>query len=558
MGLNLADIKEIVLKLRTWHWTSFGRVYTTQIRRREQSRHNMEFSLMTYNILSQDLITGHPYLYDHCSENALKWPQRGERIIRELREAYPDFICLQEMHNVHYEQLYRPVLESIGYSGVYKKRTGEKCDGCALFYKRSTFKLEKSVEIEFNQQETAKFLNRDNVALIGAFKPTDIKYGDDWQLIIATTHLLFNPRRGDIKLAQLRMLLAELDKLKKKDFSNKLTFCLLCGDMNAEPQSPLIRFIRDGKLDTNGLRYGDLSGQDDGIGRGKHFSIADLNLKGINLETKFTEFDSETAKEKSDDVKSFTDSFIGLSKVSHNFNFRSVYPYRDFEGRKFVSTYHSQAASLVDYIFYTSCDRFQLLGYRKLLTNDQMSAIGCLPNEYLGSDHLSLNARFAIHWSDYTTRGGLAFLSFMHMGTAIRCFLDAEFLRVKVFNIECANDKTFHHIYAMYSILNALLLMQSAIYLYVYPLTRLMIGSIIVYLGFFLSERFHFNSMHTHGSSLFPFVVNGIILVWVVFFHYIWKPWRRNDNQLDLEKEVLLKYGLPIIKPGYKSSRKDE
>ena len=36
------------------------------------------------------------------------------------------------------------------------------------------------------------------------------------RLCVATTHMLFNPKRGDIKLAQLAVLLAELDRFTRK------------------------------------------------------------------------------------------------------------------------------------------------------------------------------------------------------------------------------------------------------------------------------------------------------------------------------------------------------
>jgi mRNA deadenylase 3'-5' endonuclease subunit Ccr4 len=34
----------------------------------------------------------------------------------------------------------------------------------------------------------------------------------DDKIVVANTHLLFNPRRGDIKLAQFMVLMAEIDK----------------------------------------------------------------------------------------------------------------------------------------------------------------------------------------------------------------------------------------------------------------------------------------------------------------------------------------------------------
>ena len=38
-----------------------------------------------------------------------------------------------------------------------------------------------------------------------------------------------------------------------------------------------------------------------------------------------------------------------------------------------------------------------------------------------------------VHWSDYSLRGWLSFISFVHFGTAFRCFYDKNFLRDKIF-----------------------------------------------------------------------------------------------------------------------------
>ncbi len=43
-----------------------------------------------------------------------------------------------------------------------------------------------------------------------------------------------------------------------------------------------------------------------------------------------------------------------------------------------------------------------------------------------------------VHWSDYSLRGWLSFLSFMHIGTAFRCFYDNNFLRDKIFTTDAA------------------------------------------------------------------------------------------------------------------------
>ncbi|CAG2109499.1 unnamed protein product [Medioppia subpectinata] len=74
-----------------------------------------------------------------------------------------------------------------------------------------------------------------------------------------------------------------------------------------------------------------------------------------------------------------------------------------------------------------------------------------------------------VHWSDYSLRGWLSFLSFMHIGTAFRCFYDKHFLRDKIFTTDAANDTAFHHLYGIYNIMTCFILIQSSVYLYVMP-----------------------------------------------------------------------------------------
>ncbi|KAJ8555425.1 hypothetical protein K7X08_012921 [Anisodus acutangulus] len=52
-----------------------------------------------------------------------------------------------------------------GYSGIWKRRTGDPADGCAIFWNASRFKLVQEEFIEFK-----KFGLRDNVAQIYVFE----------------------------------------------------------------------------------------------------------------------------------------------------------------------------------------------------------------------------------------------------------------------------------------------------------------------------------------------------------------------------------------------------
>lgn len=71
-------------------------------------------------------------------------------------------------------------------------------------------------------------------------------------LCVANTHVLFNPRRGDIKLAQVALLLAEIDKIARTAEGSYYPV-ILCGDLNSVPDSPLYKFIRNGELSYHGM-----------------------------------------------------------------------------------------------------------------------------------------------------------------------------------------------------------------------------------------------------------------------------------------------------------------
>lgn len=98
-------------------------------------------------------------------------------------------------------------------------------------------------------------LNRDNVGLVLLLQPL-LPEGLDLKAIsplcVANTHVLFNPRRGDIKLAQMALLLAEIDKIAKTTEGSYYPV-ILCGDLNSVPDSPLYKFIRNGELSYHGM-----------------------------------------------------------------------------------------------------------------------------------------------------------------------------------------------------------------------------------------------------------------------------------------------------------------
>ena len=66
----------------------------------------------------------------------LDWNTRFDRLILEIKQYDCDIVCLQEVQEEHYITHFDPTLKALGYRSVFKKRTGDKMDGCAIFYKK--------------------------------------------------------------------------------------------------------------------------------------------------------------------------------------------------------------------------------------------------------------------------------------------------------------------------------------------------------------------------------------------------------------------------------------
>ena len=98
-----------------------------------------------------------------------------------------------------------------GFTCFYKRRTGCKTDGCAVCYKPTRFRLLCASPVEYFRPGL-ELLNRDNVGLVLLLQPLvpeGLGQVSVAPLCVANTHVLYNPRRGDVKLAQKTLLQLE-------------------------------------------------------------------------------------------------------------------------------------------------------------------------------------------------------------------------------------------------------------------------------------------------------------------------------------------------------------
>eukprot|EP00537_Pseudo-nitzschia_pungens_P003745 CAMPEP_0172357986 /NCGR_PEP_ID=MMETSP1060-20121228/2328_1 /TAXON_ID=37318 /ORGANISM="Pseudo-nitzschia pungens, Strain cf. cingulata" /LENGTH=511 /DNA_ID=CAMNT_0013078961 /DNA_START=868 /DNA_END=2403 /DNA_ORIENTATION=+ len=222
------------------------------------------FRIVTYNVLAEIYATQQQYPY--CDIWALNWEYRFHNIMREVIDASPDVLCLQEVQADHYENHLYASMSEQGYEGVYKQKTRQsmglagKVDGCALFWRRSKFHLVESYSIEFNElaqrqatqvmginprsEDGINFLNRlskDNVAQLVVLELANPQLATRTnrdpinQVCIANTHLYSNKEFPDVKLWQAWQLLQELENFMVNRGANLPL--MICGDFNSSPDS---------------------------------------------------------------------------------------------------------------------------------------------------------------------------------------------------------------------------------------------------------------------------------------------------------------------------------
>ncbi|OQR68751.1 protein angel2 isoform X1-like [Tropilaelaps mercedesae] len=355
-----------------------------------EKRRNVPFSVMSYNVLAQENLDNHPELYRHCNPDHLAWSFRRERIINYVKLCACEIICLQEVQEEHLYQYIGPVLREDGYNFTYIKKTGEKVEGCAIFWQVGLFKLEAVKFVEM-RVPGCRVMTRDNVGLVVMLS---VVRNPRVKLVVATTHLLFNPRRGEMKLAQLRYLLAEVEEMaylgtcEKEPMNPVYMPILLCGDLNMTPFCPLYNFIVEGRLSLDGLTHGEIGGKSGG----PLISAEEIRAGGLLPCTmhklQFTmryHLDPVLVMER-ERVNKIVYHMLG--------KFKSCYSHRKRDAPEVTA--YSDDPGTVDYMFFQRSSLLTHVSMMNVMTLSELEKIGGLPNAFMGSDHLPLVARFVL------------------------------------------------------------------------------------------------------------------------------------------------------------------
>jgi mRNA deadenylase 3'-5' endonuclease subunit Ccr4 len=176
-------------------------------------------------------------------------------------------------------------------------------------------------------------MNRDNVCLIHVYR----HLGSGRTFVAATAHLLFNQKRGDVKLNQLCMAFARIADAAERHGKAPVVFA---GDFNLLPGSALYRFAVGGAVDFARTDYRLASGQ--------MYPIQDARRRNYVNERR----PLLVAPEVSPVLKEGR-VWVDGDALRHGLKLRSVHPYVPGVPPMITQWTHAGFKGTVDYILYS-------------------------------------------------------------------------------------------------------------------------------------------------------------------------------------------------------------
>ncbi len=380
---------------------------------KEDKQEEVHIKVASYNILADCQMKDSLNIKDPFYKSN---PNRIKDIIKDIISINADIFCLQEVERK--EELFDFFIKN-GYD--YKLQTRpNNLEGCCIFWKNTILHLVQYNTLEFKSNLiNTELYNKDNIAQFVILKDKKNKI----YYIVANTHLLFNLKRGDIKIAQIYQVSLVIDKLAKLlQNSNKLKiFSFICGDFNSVRNSGVYKLLTEGMLDLTNISKFDISGQSHMIiPRNINFKTIDIKAFSEKYNKAFKELDyfngdvdnsyfyyeiintKPSVKEEMIKLK-FKDKFP-LNKQKQllvlSFPYKSAY-YKCNTKEPDFSYYSKSKIGTVDFIFYKSYTSDEVAKMKPIFAfeyntfNDILSRL--ISNNIYPSDHIPIYVDFTIN-----------------------------------------------------------------------------------------------------------------------------------------------------------------
>ena len=254
--------------------------------------------IMSYNILAPSLLFSSVRLPEEILDlnEIYQWTYRSKLIIEIIKKLQIDIICFEELEEEDNVNFLNKLKEN-NFDYRFKKRPKqnkiELKEGCGIFYNINKFELIESFELEYKCKDSF-IVNKENVAIFILLK-NKIEYKNAKNndlLLIVCSHLLFNDKRGDIKLGQIYELQKSISaiKIKYKQFNIRIIFCC---DLNSTEISNIYEYLTNNFLNCEFVDIRILSGQKYSKFKSNEFNYEYyMNNKKINLTLDYSNFEN--------------------------------------------------------------------------------------------------------------------------------------------------------------------------------------------------------------------------------------------------------------------------
>lgn len=360
----------------------------------ENESENGLVRVVSYNILCESATKKYAReLYPKQTRKDLQAETRIEKIFEdELKRLKPDVINLQEVEAKRFKQISKMMRK---YEGYFVKRGKGKTDGVATFFRKSKFATatwsKKPTRVALDDDDDAFGLvlvleNRKNRSVV----------------VTGNAHVLFAPKNGLVKLAQVKTILEAMESAKSIALSNSSSrvMKIFSLDGNFLPNSALYSFIEEGYFDKMSCNRRNMGGylSEDSKKEKECYDEEDEEEEAL-VGGSFNESNLQSWNDV-DDVNTHENVFNGslITKLNTaSGRMRSAYKKVLKEEPSWTSC-HRKFVGTTDYIFF---DESAAKVMRVLKTpnarqwNNNLHEKKTLPNRKYPSDHLSIVADFS-------------------------------------------------------------------------------------------------------------------------------------------------------------------
>uniref|UniRef100_A0AC35U2M3 Endo/exonuclease/phosphatase domain-containing protein n=1 Tax=Rhabditophanes sp. KR3021 TaxID=114890 RepID=A0AC35U2M3_9BILA len=206
--------------------------------------------------------------FSHCPKEFQISDYRYPLLLREIIGYDADLMCLQEVDNKFQSKYLMNYLDKAKYGAVFGIKGGKVNEGVVIGWKKNKYDLKQLENVllvglleldkfpenkdvcdylEKDQEIKEKFLSRPTVLLVALLECIGEldKFGKAKKVLVATTHLHFDPRHEHVKAMQCLLCWRYIERIRK-DMGDEDISVIFAGDFNVTPEGGAVQLSLKG------------------------------------------------------------------------------------------------------------------------------------------------------------------------------------------------------------------------------------------------------------------------------------------------------------------------